>query len=426
MHFILFAIIIILLLVIVTQNTKPAKLEGSSAQNSTDRTHNRNTTDGASIAFIANGNLFVRPPGGETQQISSPFIQKILNEQERRNSLHGWKKGTSLESSFVGKTSDLQSETAAMQFKTADFLDEHTLVYFLSDGRVGGLFEQNLKTGEEQRLLHQQNLILSHFRFDVTNDRILCSAGTENGIYNLAAISRKNYEITHYTEGDTIDALPCDFPGQPQKVVMQSSGIGRNEAGHMLAAGPASLNVLSTDTQQLEVVVENDEYDFMHPVVHPNGDLFYIRRPYETPNISATNLFLDVALFPFRIARAFFHYLNFFSLMYSQKPLTSAAGPELQRDRKEIVIQGKRIDAEKAQRQAGVLHGVPSLVPKAWQLVSRNQYGAEVVLANHVLSFDISKSGSVIFTNGFGVYEIREDGPTLLFRETLIENVLVN
>jgi len=111
--------------------------------------------------------------------------------------------------------------------------------------------------------------------------------------------------------------------------------------------------------------------------------------------------------------------------MYSQRPLTSAAGPELQRDRKEIVIKGKRINAEKARRQLGVLRGVPSLVPSSWQLVSRNQDGQETVLANHVASFDISTNGSIVFTNGFGMFELAPDGPTLLFSDSLIENVLV-
>ena len=124
-----------------------------------------------------------------------------------------------------------------MAFKTAEFVDKDTLIYFLSDGSVGGLFEQNLITGEEKRLLHQQQLDLDHFHYDAINDRILCSSGSGNGIRNLAAIDRASNELVQYTEGDTIDGLPSAYPGQPSEVVMQSSGIAR--AAKVVASAPA-------------------------------------------------------------------------------------------------------------------------------------------------------------------------------------------
>ncbi|MFX5595148.1 hypothetical protein ABTD92_21070, partial [Acinetobacter baumannii] len=83
----------------------------------------------------------------------------------------------------------------------------------------------------------------------------------------------------------------------------------------------------------------------------------------------------------FRLLRAVFHYLNFFSLMYSRKPLTSASGPALNADLKEIILKGKRIDAEKALLNENKINGVPSLVPASWQLISRDQQGNETVLA---------------------------------------------
>jgi len=422
-HLILIAIILGLVIVIVLQ-TKSS--HNSESQPGSDRTLSGGyETQADPIAFVSNGKLFHRSPGEDTQEISSPYIQKLLQKEEQKNSLHGWKKGTSFDSNLVGSSTDTHSDAVSMSFQTAEFVDTNTLLYFLSDGSVGGLFEQNLETGEERRLLHQQKLDLDHFHYDAANDRILCSSGSENGIRNLAAIDRANNNIVQYTEGDTIDAMPCSYPGQPKKVVMQSSGIGRSEGGYMMAVGPASLNVLTTDPTQLEPIVGNDQFDFLRPVVHPNGNLYYVRRPFEQPRVGTGAFLLDVVLFPFRIARAVFHYLNFFSLMYTQKPLTSASGPKVQRDRKQIEIQGKRIDAEKAQRQAGVVRGVPSLVPSTWQLVSRNPHGQETTVAHHVVSFDISSSGNIFYTNGFGVFKVTEEGPELLFKESLVEKILV-
>ena len=424
MHLILIAIILGLIAFIVVQMSS-SRNTGDQSGASDTRTGNKNSPT-ESVAFISNGKLFHRKPGQDIQQISSPYVQNILDKAERRNELHSWKKGTSFEPRYTGRAADMQTETAAMSFKTAEFVDADTIVYFLSDGKVGGLFEQNLTTGAEKRLLHQQGLDLDHFHYDPDGDRILCSSGSDNGIRNLSVFDRASTRITQYTEGDTIDALPCRYPGEAHKLVMQSAGIGRSEQGHFMAIGPASLNVLCTQSQQLEPIVEGDQFDYMQPTVHPDGDLYYIRRPYEKPQVGTATLFLDIVLFPFRVARAFFHYLNFFSLMYSKKPLTTAAGPEVQRNHRDIIVQGKRIDAEKAQRQLGVTRGVPSLVPGNWKLICRDRTGQETEVASHVISFDISADGRIFHTNGFGVYHVSANGSELLFRDSLVEKILVH
>jgi hypothetical protein len=125
------------------------------------------------------------------------------------------------------------------------------------------------------------------------------------------------------------------------------------------------------------------------------------------------------------VLRALFHYLNFFSLMYSRKPLITAAGPALQADLKQIMIKGKRLDAEAALRTGAALGGVPSLVPASWQLVCRSPQGEERVLASHVASFDIASDGAILFSNGYGVFAL--DGanpPQVLLRDRLIADVI--
>jgi hypothetical protein len=130
-------------------------------------------------------------------------------------------------------------------------------------------------------------------------------------------------------------------------------------------------------------------------------------------------------MFPFRLLRALFHYLNFFSLMYTRKPLITASGPAVQADLKEILIKGKRLDAEAALRTGARLNGVPSLVPASWQLIGRSPQGEEHVLASHVASFDIASDGTILFSNGYGVFAL--DGPhppQVLLRDKLIADVI--
>ena len=162
----------------------------------------------------------------------------------------------------------------------------------------------------------------------------------------------------------------------------------------MLAQGPASIQMADTAAGSLTTILEDPHFDFLQPRVGANGFLYFIRRPFEAPRYGVENVVADALLFPFRVLRALFHYLNFFSLMYSRKPLITAAGPALQADLKEILIKGKRLDAEAALRTGVPLGGVPSLVPASWQLVCRNLQGQEQVLASHVASFNLAPGGT--------------------------------
>ena len=52
----------------------------------------------------------------------------------------------------------------------------------------------------------------------------------------------------------------------------------------------------------------------------------------------------------------------------------------------------------------------PAMVPPSWQLVRQEVQGMPEVLAKSVLAYDLAPDGSVVYTNGSGVYKIRADG----------------
>jgi hypothetical protein len=89
------------------------------------------------------------------------------------------------------------------------------------------------------------------------------------------------------------------------------------------------------------------------------------------------------------------------------------------------LIKGKRLDAEAALRSGVALDGVPSLVPASWQLVCRSPQGEEYVLASHVASFDIASDGTILFSNGYGVFALNGGNPPqVLLRDKLIADVI--
>jgi len=422
---IILGLMFIILLQTQSQKYSASNQTASSAPGDNDQTHTDKQSFDGQLAFIAKGKLFHCTQSGQIEEIHSQHLQTVIERDEKSRQLNAWKNNTSFKNRYFNDENLSAEERIGMRISSGLFIEEDKLYYFLESANMGGLFEYNLSTGQEKRLLHKQNLVLSDFHFDVKAQRILCCVRSSNGICNIASLNREGEDITLYTEGDTIDSSPTSYPDQPGKIVIQSAGIARGEQGHMVGIGPSSLQLLETDTTSLSLIVEHPNVDYMNPRVHPDGKLYYIRRPYEGSVQSPTQTLIDALAFPFRLARAVFHYLNFFSLMYSRKPLSSASGPDVQADLKDIVLKGKRIDAEKALRKEDAVRGVPSLVPRSWELVCRNNHGQETVVATNVASFDITQRGDIIYTNGCGVFKLSSGSTELLAQDRLIETLLL-
>ncbi len=360
--------------------------------------------DDKRLLFISRGKLFMKRGEAEPEEVQSPYVQEMMDRMERSRQRHGWKQGTAFESSFVSDRSNLPPDQPSLNATAAQFMPDGKLLYFLRDKNVGGLFEYDLESGNEKRLIHQHRLLLADLCIDHTGRRLLCSQEGDNGTANIAMMDTDGGNYREITGGDTLDSAPAWIPGDPSHIVFQSSGVARSEEGFVIALGPASIQMLDLEKSELTPVREDDKFEFLQPKVDPQGDLLFIQRPYEPPRYGSGNLLLDFLLFPFRLLRAVFHYLNFFSLMYSRKPLTSASGPKVQADLKEMLVKGRRIDAENALKKESRVNGVRSLVPRSWRLIKRTRNGEDQVLATNVASYDIMGDGNIIFTNGYGVF----------------------
>ncbi|MGH8516635.1 MAG: TolB family protein, partial [Panacagrimonas sp.] len=274
--------------------------------------------------------------------------------------------------------------------------------------------------------VHKQHLAFEDLRLSPDGTQLLCAQHAASGTANIASMTVEGSDYRELTGGDTVDTSPAWIPDDPDRVLFQSAGLARDPSGFAIAQGPVSIQMAHLKEGTLTPVREDPLSDFLQPRVGPDGSLYFIQRPYEPPRYGTGQALLDALLFPFRLLRAVFHYLNFFSLMYSRKPLTTASGPAMQADLKEILLKGKRVDAEEMLRKGALVSGVPSLVPASWTLVKRDRSGIEHVLARHVSSFDIAADGTVLFSNGCGVFVL--DGtrsPKVVLRDQLIADVIV-
>ena len=154
-----------------------------------------------------------------------------------------------------------------------------------------------------------------------------------------------------------------------------------------------------------------------------DGALYYIRRPYnEHARVRPLRALKDTVLLPFRLLFALMGFLNFFSMRYSGKKLSTPAGtPRRDVDMKQMMIWGNLIQAEQSAEDEGA-----DMVPSSWQLARRSPDGNEEVLAYGVLAYDLASDGTIVYSNGNAIFVRHPDGrKEQVVKERLIEQVTV-
>ncbi len=383
------------------------------------------------LAYLSRGKLYFKLGDLAARQIDSQFGLDIVNRSIQRQQRNEWK-AQSANNPFSGAMlwgmdqndpGRLRVAIAAVSSGTRD----GELLFALETDAVGGLFAYDWDKGEEKRLFHREAMHVRDIDVQPDSHLIVCARHYPNGTANIAVV--RGNDLQDVTEGDSIDEAPSWIPGAGRQLVFQSAGIGRNPQGYAVGIGPFAIQRLDLQSGSLAAMLENSTYDYLQPHMDANGNLYFIRRPYEALGrqpYTIVKAMQDVVLFPFRLLRAIFHWLNFMSLVYSRKPLTTAAGPKVEGDdAKSLILRGRVIDAEKALRE-GAQSEAPALVPPTWELVKRDPPGNERVLAKGVVAFDLDRSGHIVYTNGTAVYGLEPDGKSqMLFKGRLIENLIV-
>lgn len=413
------------------QNSQSLTNQDSSEQGAFDNTQQVMMDDSSlfsdvNIAYLAKGKLFSKTKDNQIEDIQSEYIQKLIDRTEKQQQQHGWKEGTSWGTTPVGGVRQFSADNIDIEFTSAEIIPDNKILYFLKGKGFGGLFRYDMESKQELRISHHQNLDYTDLNYNAERNKILCTSRHSSGVSSIVMMDENGDASRELTGGDTEDVSPYWLSDGDSQIVFQSMGLARSSEGYVMARGPASIQLLDTEKGEVSPVLENDNYDYLDPKVSKEGELFFIRRPYETPHYKTSNLLMDTLKFPFKLSRAIFHYLNFFSLMYTREPLTSASSPYVEADMKEIMLKGKRINAEEALKKGHNIQGVPSLVPKTWELVRRNKNGTEIILANSVSSYDLDDNGNLIYTNGCGVFSLENNNDSsLIFKDKLVAEVIL-
>jgi hypothetical protein len=362
------------------------------------------------LAFLADGKLFLWRDGSEPTPVESPFAQEALDEQARIRERHEWKAKT--DPMRMGPMTDLaglrpiETSGVAPGFAAGEWL------YALNLVGVGGLFAFQAGEGTERRLFHHARLHLRHLARHPERPLVAFSQPGEEGFAHIGVTDPDGKRLETVTEGDSLDEAPAWVPGRPDCLVFQSAGIGRSREGHLAGLGPYHVQELDTARGDLRTLWEDPGFDFLLPRVDDSGALYCIRRPYRKhagPALGA--VVLDILLFPVRLVWAFVAFLNVFSQLFTGKPLITA-GPTRREgpDSRAVMLHGMLVDARRAEKEARKGEA-PGLVPRAWQLVRRAASGQEQVLAEGVAAYDLGPDGSVYWTNGTAVFHRPAAGP---------------
>jgi hypothetical protein len=385
------------------------------------------------FAYIAQGRLFVGSGQAPARPVDSPFAQEYTARAVALARKNEWK---TQRREGMWENMNLWNAGGGIDTRAIriNFMDvtrgpgDGEMLYCMATDRVSGLFRQAIATGEEARLIHHDRFRLHQIRRQPGGNRLVGSCDNGNGTASLVLVEGDNYRQHDLTGGDSRDQNPAWIPGQEQAIVYESAGAARNQAGFAVGHGPSAPMRLDLASRVLETVLEHPGFDYLQPRFAADGTLYYIRRPYQLHAVRPVDpgkALLDVVLFPFRLARALIDYLNYFSMVYSRKPLKTAGGPARpEEDMANIMLQGRRLAVKRELEQFSA-DGTPALVPRDWELVRHARDGMVSVLSKGCSGFDLTDGGEIIYTNGTGIFAMAADGGNRrqLGRAWLVERV---
>ena len=369
---------------------------------------------------ISDGALWFIDGNAPAEQVESTFAKDIVARGERDRRLQGWKTAPRenyqgiIPQNMLWGARGRSGATIPPRFRHAvRGRDADSLYYVLEMDGSTALFHYRIAEKRETRIFHHAQFRCRGLAYDAEQDLLILSCESKDGNCKGSV-----------TGGDAVDAAPSCSMREKGVVLFQSAGIARHpQSGHALALGPAAVNRLHYATGKLDTILQDAAYDYLAPREDRQGNLYYIRRPFEKSGAEeATSFIKDALLLPWRLAKAIFGWLNFFSTIYGREPLRSSGGPNnqpLERDLASLWLHGRMIELSQVRHE----DGRGGLVPSSWQLRRVSPGGPDALVAEHVVSFDLAEDGGVFYSNGFEVFHIMQGNPTSHRHSGIIESV---
>ena len=387
------------------------------------------------FAWLSGGRLFVRRPNHDLVEIESSFARETMERRLRSEQLNSWKDRSGVWGSMGIAPPEMAQWNAAaatprrmIHFRSVTRGDEPGQLFYVLDlGNVGGLFRYDLDKDYETRLMHREGFMTSDLSRRPQGGEVAVALRRSDGTAGITIGENDGRYLKDVTFSDGVDESPAWLNDGSRRLVYQSAAWLRDDNGIARGMSPYRVEMLDLDAEKITTIHEEETSDLLQPRRLSDGTLYFIRRPYRDKprHRSILEEVKDILLWPFRLIRAVLHFLNFFSVMFSGKPLTTAGGPDGpdKQAPAHLMLWGQMVDTRHFMRRQKSDENA-RLVPKEWKLVRRSGDGEETVLASSVMAYDVSNDGRVVYTDGSKVMTVAEDGTEeILAEDAMIERV---
>jgi hypothetical protein len=380
------------------------------------------------FAFLSSGRLFVADGPQGPVEVTSEHGEGVRERHHRLQEKRSWRgaaasddasRGYALwgNASFSGSALRVRIEGVTQD------RNQQALYYFLLADQVGGLFRRDTDREGERRIFHKEKLHLSDLECHPEGDVLLCTHH-EGEASHIARLASDRFQLRELTEGDTRDSGASWVPGDADAFVYQSAGIGRNPQGHAVGLGPSAVIRVGLRDGSTQVLMEDPAYDFLAPRMDAQGNLYCIRRNYESERgLTLFETFKEFLMMPMRLLQALFGFLNVMTQMFGKERLLKAGtGQRQEVDRAGIFIKGRYLES----MASAAAEDEKGYTPADWTLIRVDASGQVRELCQHVCDFDCSPDGTLLVTNGKSIRRISPDGiETLHKADGFVEQVRI-
>lgn len=167
--------------------------------------------------------------------------------------------------------------------------------------------------------------------------------------------------------------------------------------------------------------------------VQSSKEVYYTTKPTKFVLLTfpkPVNKFTDILLFPYRILKGFFGWLNFVCTIWGGESLKSGSNglpgsaKAKQRSERDIIIDGNIIKAEKLAKEEDGKDNAP-LMPVSRVLVRREADGSETVVRKGVLDYALCGDGKIVISDGRRLILLDGDNEQVIAKARLAVNLVL-
>ncbi|WP_434778033.1 hypothetical protein [Neisseria sp. Ec49-e6-T10] len=384
------------------------------------------------LLYIAKGELFYKQENS-SQAICCNAIENYKKNLQEINQRKEWKtKGTGAAFMGVINYDDHAAYEKERIFPSdAIICETNTIIYSALLHNGTAIYSKTLTNTEEQEglILRKNDFKVYEMDFDAINQRLALSVSALGYERHLAILELESADIHYVTEGDCHDCNPSFDPHNPDILYYDSCGLAYDRDGNLCGLGPKGIFRLNLKTGSLDEILCDPKYDFSKPKMDTAGNLYFIKKPYQSKNESTFSI-KDIIFAPVKITKAILGWLDFFTQRYAGESLKTTTGSHpakmKQRSEEELFIEGNLINVKKSleeNQKSGEKY--PGIAPKSWELIKMPPNQNLVTLKKGVLSYQLKKDGSIFYSNGKHLIEIESASiEKLLFEQELITKII--